>query len=71
MLQKNMIVRQHLRMLRIDCWMHIPKLHLKIGLMLFNRKREISYWKTDEYLYNEIEVDHEVTDENDDYIELI
>jgi hypothetical protein len=39
--------------------------------MLFNRKREISYWKTDEYLYNEIEVDHEVTDENDDYIELI
>ncbi len=35
------------------------------------RKREISYWKTDEHLYNEIEVDHEIIDENDDYIELI
>ncbi len=33
------------------------------------RKKEISYWKTDEYLYdNEIEVDHEIIDENDNYI---
>jgi len=35
------------------------------------RKREVFYWETDKHLYDdEIEVDHEIIDENDDYMEL-
>jgi transposase len=35
------------------------------------RKKEISYWETDQHLYDsEIEVDNEIIDENDDYIDL-